>query len=201
MARFVPTWRMLSGGCCGTRPDFIRQVIAETQGQIPEQKEIRRRTVVCTPTETVVVDGVRVIGERINPTGKKRFQQALREGDLDYILAQAVEQADAGAHILDVNVGLPGVDEPEMMVRVVKAIQSVTDLPLQIDSSNSDALAAGLRVVNGKAIVNSVNGEPEVLERVLPIVKKYGAAVIGLTMDQNGIPQQRNSVLPLQSVF
>ncbi|MFR4979136.1 MAG: dihydropteroate synthase, partial [Butyricicoccus sp.] len=127
-------------------------------------------------------------GERINPTGKKRFQQALREGDLDYILAQAVEQADAGAHILDVNVGLPGVDEPEMMVRVVKAIQSVTDLPLQIDSSNSDALAAGLRVVNGKAIVNSVNGEPEVLERVLPIVKKYGAAVIGLTMDQNGIP-------------
>ncbi len=129
-----------------------------------------------------------MIGERINPTGKKRFQQALREDDLDYVLAQAVEQADAGAHILDVNVGLPGVDEPEMMVRVVKAIQSVTDLPLQIDSSNSDALAAGLRVVNGKAIVNSVNGEPEVLARVLPIVKKYGAAVIGLTMDQNGIP-------------
>lgn len=188
MARFVPLGVCYLGGCCGTRPDFIRQVIAETQGQIPEQKEIRRRTVVCTPTETVVVDGVRVIGERINPTGKKRFQQALREGDLDYILAQAVEQADAGAHILDVNVGLPGVDEPEMMVRVVKAIQSVTDLPLQIDSSNSDALAAGLRVVNGKAIVNSVNGEPEVLERVLPIVKKYGAAVIGLTMDQNGIP-------------
>lgn len=188
MAHFVPLGVCYLGGCCGTRPDFIRQIIAETQGQIPEQREIRRRTVVCTPTETVVVDGVRVIGERINPTGKKRFQQALREGDLDYILAQAVEQADAGAHILDVNVGLPGVDEPEMMVRVVKAIQSVTDLPLQIDSSNSDALAAGLRVVNGKAIVNSVNGEPEVLERVLPIVKKYGAAVIGLTMDQNGIP-------------
>ncbi|MDO4668734.1 MAG: homocysteine S-methyltransferase family protein [Butyricicoccus pullicaecorum] len=188
MARFVPLGVCYLGGCCGTRPDFIRQIIAETQGQIPEQREIHRRTVVCTPTETVVVDGVRVIGERINPTGKKRFQQALREGDLDYILAQAVEQADAGAHILDVNVGLPGVDEPEMMVRVVKAIQSVTDLPLQIDSSNSDALAAGLRVVNGKAIVNSVNGEPEVLERVLPIVKKYGAAVIGLTMDQNGIP-------------
>lgn len=188
MARFVPLGVCYLGGCCGTRPDFIRQIIAETQGQIPEQREIHRRTAVCTPTETVVVDGVRVIGERINPTGKKRFQQALREGDLDYILAQAVEQADAGAHILDVNVGLPGVDEPEMMVRVVKAIQSVTDLPLQIDSSNSDALAAGLRVVNGKAIVNSVNGEPEVLDRVLPIVKKYGAAVIGLTMDQNGIP-------------
>lgn len=188
MARFVPLGVCYLGGCCGTRPDSIKHLICETQDKIPPMREVARRTVVCTPTETVVVDGVRVIGERINPTGKKRFQQALREGDLDYVLAQAVEQADAGAHILDVNVGLPGLDEPEMMVRVVKAIQSVTDLPLQIDSSNSDALAAGLRVVNGKAIVNSVNGEQEVLARVLPIVKKYGAAVIGLAMDQNGIP-------------
>ena len=188
MAKFVSLGVCYLGGCCGTHPDFIEQLIYETRDKRPQSREIARRTVVCTPTETVVVDGVRVIGERINPTGKKRFQQALREGDMDYVLAQAVEQADAGAHILDVNVGLPGVDEPQMMVRVVKAIQSVTDLPLQIDSSNSDALAAGLRVVNGKAIVNSVNGEPEVLARVLPIVKKYGAAVIGLTMDQNGIP-------------
>ncbi len=188
MAKFVPLGACYLGGCCGTRPDFITELIEQTKGQSPSEREITRRTVVCTPTETVVVDGVRVVGERINPTGKKRFQQALREGDLDYVLGQAVEQAEAGAHILDVNVGLPGVDEPEMMVRVVKAIQSVTDLPLQIDSSNSDALAAGLRVVNGKAIVNSVNGEPEVLARVLPLVKKYGAAVIGLTMDQNGIP-------------
>lgn len=188
MAKFVPLGACYLGGCCGTRPDFITELIEQTKGQNPPEREITRRTVVCTPTETVVVDGVRVVGERINPTGKKRFQQALREGDMDYVLGQAVEQAEAGAHILDVNVGLPGVDEPEMMVRVVKAIQSVTDLPLQIDSSNSDALAAGLRVVNGKAIVNSVNGEPEVLARVLPLVKKYGAAVIGLTMDQNGIP-------------
>ncbi len=188
MAKFVPLGGCYLGGCCGTRPDFITKLIEQTKNQMPPEREITRRTVVCTPTETVVIDGVRVIGERINPTGKKRFQQALRDGDLDYVLTQAVEQADAGAHILDVNVGLPGVDEPEMMVRVVKAIQSVTDLPLQIDSSNSNALAAGLRVVNGKAIVNSVNGEPEVLARVLPLVKKYGAAVIGLTMDQNGIP-------------
>ncbi len=188
MAKFVPLGACYLGGCCGTRPDFITKLIERTEGQTAPEREIARRTVVCTPTETVVVDGVRVVGERINPTGKKRFQQALREGDLDYVLAQAVEQAEAGAHILDVNVGLPDVDEPEMMVRVIKAIQSVTDLPLQIDSSNSDALAAGLRVVNGKPIVNSVNGEPEVLARVLPLVKKYGAAVIGLAMDQNGIP-------------
>ncbi|MBP3312571.1 MAG: dihydropteroate synthase, partial [Butyricicoccus sp.] len=136
----------------------------------------------------VRIDGVRVIGERINPTGKKRFKQALIEGDMDYILHQAVEQADAGAHILDVNVGLPEINEPEMMVRVVKAIQGVTDLPLQIDSSDPEAIEAGLRVVNGKAIVNSVNGEQAVLDRILPIAKKYGAAVVGLTMDANGIP-------------
>ena len=188
MAKFPALGVQYLGGCCGTSPDCIRELVQATRGQTAAEREVVRRTVVCTPTETVVVDGVRVIGERINPTGKKRFQQALRDGDLDYVLGQAVEQADAGAHILDVNVGLPGVDEPSMMVKVVKAIQSVTDLPLQIDSSNQDALEAGLRVVNGKAIVNSVNGEPEVLARVLPIVKKYGAAVIGLAMDQNGIP-------------
>lgn len=188
MAKFPALGAVYLGGCCGTSPDCIRELVQETAGQTAAERVTERRTVVCTPTETVVVDGVRVIGERINPTGKKRFQQALREGDMDYILAQAVEQADAGAHILDVNVGLPGVDEPSMMVKTVKAIQSVTDLPLQIDSSNADALEAGLRVVNGKAIVNSVNGEPEVLARILPVVKKYGAAVIGLAMDQNGIP-------------
>ena len=188
MAKFPALGVQYLGGCCGTAPEFIRALVQATAGQTAATHEIVRRTAVCTPTETVVVDGVRVIGERINPTGKKRFQQALREGDLDYILAQAVEQTEAGAHILDVNVGLPGIDEPSMMVKVVKAIQSVTDLPIQIDSSDPKALEAGLRVVNGKAIVNSVNGEPEVLARVLPLVKKYGAAVIGLTMDQGGIP-------------
>lgn len=132
---------------------------------------------------------VLVIGERINPTGKKRFQQALREGDMNYIMERAIEQADAGADILDINVGLPGIDEAEMMTRVVKAVQSVVSLSLQIDSSNPDAIEAGLRACNGRAIVNSVNGEDEVLEKVLPIVKKYGAAVVGLTMDKGGIPE------------
>ncbi len=130
-----------------------------------------------------------VIGERINPTGKKRFQQALREGDMNYIMERAIEQADAGADILDINVGLPGIEEAEMMTRVVKAVQSVVSLPLQIDSSDPEAIEAGLRACNGRAIVNSVNGEQEVLEKVLPIVKKYGAAVVGLTMDKGGIPE------------
>ena len=135
------------------------------------------------------LNGVRVIGERINPTGKKRFQQALLENDLDYILDVGVQQEDAGADILDVNVGFPGVNEVVMLPRVVKKLQSAIAVPLQLDSSNPDALEAGLRVYNGKAAVNSVNGEPEVLERVLPIVKKYGASVVGLTLDKNGIPK------------
>ena len=188
MAKYASLGVRYMGGCCGTSPAFLRALCAATR-DLPVTKEPAvRRAFVCTPTCAVPIDGVRVIGERINPTGKKRFKQALLEGDMDYIMAQAVEQADGGAHILDVNVGLPEIDEPSMMVRVVKAVQSVTDLPLQLDSSDPAALEAGLRVVNGKAIVNSVNGEPEVLARILPLVKKYGAAVVGLTMDKGGIP-------------
>ncbi len=188
MSRFSALGVSYMGGCCGTTPAFITELAKKVRPLTVPAREIVRKSIVCTPTNTVTIDGVRIIGERINPTGKKRFQQALRENDLDYILAQAVEQADAGAHILDVNVGLPGIDEPAMMVRVVKAIQSVTDLPLQLDSSDPAAIEAGLRVVNGKAIINSVNGEPEVLARILPLAKKYGAAVVGLAMDANGIP-------------
>ena len=176
------------GGCCGTSPAFIKALADATAEHVVHKTPAARRSFVCTPTCSVPIDGVRVIGERINPTGKKRFKQALIEGDLDYIMAQAVEQADGGAHILDINVGLPEIAEPEMMVRVVKAVQSVVDLPLQLDSSDPAALEAGLRVVNGKAIVNSVNGEPDVLAHILPLVKKYGASVVGLTMDKNGIP-------------
>ena len=188
MAEYVHMGVSVMGGCCGTTPEFIREIVRQTSGMTPAQRTVNRSSLVCTATEVVHIDGVRIIGERINPTGKKRFKQALIDGDMDYILHQAVEQADAGANILDVNVGLLEIDEPEMMVRVVKAIQSVTDLPLQIDSSDPAAIEAGLRVVNGKAIVNSVNGESEVLERILPIARKYGAAVVGLTMDKNGIP-------------
>ncbi len=188
MLPFVEAGVSYLGGCCGTEPDYIREIVARTAGRTPSPHEAKKRSVVCTPTCVVEIDGVRIIGERINPTGKKRFKQAILEGDMDYIVRQAVEQADAGAHILDVNVGVPGIDEAEMMTRVVRAIQGVTDLPLQIDSSNPAALEAGLRVVSGKAIINSVNGEEEKLRTVLPLAKKYGAAVIGLAMDENGIP-------------
>ena len=177
------------GGCCSTSPEYIRRLAQALNGKKPVPRTYDAVSFVCSPVTPCRVDGVRVIGERINPTGKKRFQQALLENDLDYILDVGVQQEDAGADILDVNVGFPGVNEVEMLPRVVKKLQSTISLPLQLDSSNPDALEAGLRVYNGKAAVNSVNGELEVLDRILPIIKKYGASVVGLTLDKNGIPQ------------
>ena len=177
------------GGCCGTTPDYIRAVKDRFGMRTVKQSSFAPKARVCSPRTVVELDQIRVIGERINPTGKKRFQQALREGDLDYILAQGVAQADAGADILDVNVGIPQVDEPALMAQVVEGLQGALDLPLQIDSSDPAALESGLRQYCGKAIVNSVNGKQQVLDSILPIVKTYGAAVIGLCMDENGIPQ------------
>ncbi len=177
------------GGCCGTTPAFIEAVAKMLAEHAPLQRPEPTRHGVCCASQIAELKGVRVIGERINPTGKKRFQQALREHDLNYILERGIEQQDAGADILDVNVGLPGLDEPKMMTDVVKALQSVVSLPLQIDSSDPKAIEMGLRYCNGKAIVNSVNGKKEVLDAILPVVKKYGAAVVGLAMDENGIPQ------------
>lgn len=177
------------GGCCGTSPDYIKALSTALKGKTPAPRTFRQFSFICSPVTSLPLTGVRVIGERINPTGKKRFQQALLEKDLDYILDVAVQQEDAGADILDVNVGYPGVDEVEMLPRVVKKLQSAISLPLQLDSTNPAALEAGLRVYNGKAAVNSVNGEPDSLETILPIVKKYGASVVGLTLDKSGIPQ------------
>ena len=176
-----------AGGCCGTTPEFIKLLNGTFAGCTPGRPAHRMPSVLCTPVDTVTVDGITVVGERINPTGKKRFQQALREGDMNYVLEQAVSQAEAGAQILDVNVGAPGVDEPVLMEQVVKALQSVTSLPLQLDSSNVEALARGLRVYNGKPIVNSTKGEPEKLAAILPLCKKYGAAIVGLAIDEKGI--------------
>ena len=176
-----------AGGCCGTTPEFIQMLNGVFADCKPGRPEHPMLSVICSPVDCVNVDGITVVGERINPTGKKRFQQALRDGDMNYILEQAVSQAEGGAQILDVNVGAPGVDEPARMEQVVKALQSVVSLPLQLDSSHAEALERGLRVYNGKPIVNSVNGEPEVLEKVLPLCKKYGAAVVGLAIDERGI--------------
>lgn len=217
MAEFPKLGASVFGGCCGTNPDFIKVLADTLDGGCQDEKEEFRPDVPQAEKECVGKSGLRwgvcsagevaefgriqdskkiqdstrilVVGERINPTGKKRFQQALRDGDMNYIMERAIEQADAGADILDINVGLPGINEAEMMTRVVKAVQSVVTLPLQIDSSDAEAIEAGLRACNGRAIVNSVNGEPEILEKILPIVKKYGAAVVGLTMDKGGIPE------------
>ena len=175
------------GGCCGTTPAFIAKLQQTFAPLVPAEKIPIRRSCLCTPVRFVEVDGITVVGERINPTGKKRFQQALREEDMNYVLEQAVSQVEAGAQVLDVNVGAPGVDEPALMPKVVKALQSVTSLPLQLDSSNVQALENGLRVYNGKPIVNSTNGEQEKLDAILPLCKKYGAAIVGLAIDERGI--------------
>lgn len=177
------------GGCCGTNPDYIRALAQAVEGKKPGERETEKIPFVCTPVNPLPLTGIRIIGERINPTGKKRFQQALLEKDLDYIVDVALQQIDAGAHILDVNVGHPGVDEVEMLPKVVKALQAAVQVPLQLDSTNPAALEAALRVYNGKAAVNSVNGKTESMQTVLPIVKKYGAAVVGLCLDENGLPQ------------
>ncbi|MBQ8605054.1 MAG: homocysteine S-methyltransferase family protein [Oscillospiraceae bacterium] len=177
------------GGCCGTTPEMLKFFFDKAKQRTKTDISARQPvSAVCSSGRTVVIDGVRIIGERINPTGKALFKKALETGDMDYIARQAVEQMNAGAHILDVNVGHLGVDEKEMMIKTVKKIQSVCNLPLQIDSSSREVIEAGLRVCNGKAIVNSVNGEQDKLDTILPIAKKYGAAVLGLTLDENGIP-------------
>ena len=164
------------GGCCGTDPDYISALRKALAGVVPARPAFDETPFVCTASVPLPLDRPRVIGERINPTGKKRFQQALMENDLDYIVGVAVQQMDAGAEILDVNVGYPGVNEADMLPRVVKALQAAADIPLQLDSVSPAALEAALRVYCGKAAVNSVSGKESSLEELLPIVKKYGLA-------------------------
>ena len=195
MEDFLKLGVELIGGCCGTTPEYIEglaKIAAKfggTEGSAKPSEE-KKTLQVCSGNTVVTVDHVTVIGERINPTGKKRLKQALLDEDFDYILSQAIEQIDAGAEILDVNVGVPSLDDVKMLPLVIKKLQSITGLPLQIDSGNPEAIEAALRVYNGKAIVNSVNGEEKVMENILPLVKKYGAAVVGLTLDENGIPNK-----------
>lgn len=177
------------GGCCGTNPEFIKAMAQRLHGRTYSREMPEIPAAVCSASNVVEIDTVRIIGERINPTGKKLFKEALKRRDLDYIMKQAIEQTEGGAEILDVNVGLPDIDEKEMMLAAVDAVQSVTDTPLQIDTTELDVLEAALRNVSGKPIVNSVNGEDEKLDTVLPLVKKYGAAVVGLTLDKDGIPK------------
>lgn len=178
------------GGCCGTTPEHIKAMTELCRGMTPKPVVEKDITMVSSYGQSVCLgQGSKIIGERINPTGKKRFKQALKEHDMDYILKEGITQQDQGAHILDVNVGLPDIDEAAMMVEVVEELQSVTSLPLQIDTVDTKAMEAALRIYNGKAMVNSVSGKQESMDAVFPLIQKYGGVVIGLTLDEKGIPE------------
>ncbi|MDW2799099.1 homocysteine S-methyltransferase family protein [Clostridium boliviensis] len=178
------------GGCCGTTPEHIKKMVAVCKDypvRIPEKKH---RTVISSYAQAVVIDRKPVIiGERINPTGKSKFKQALKDHNLEYILKEGVLQQDNGAHVLDVNVGLPEIDEPSMMEEVVKELQSIIDLPLQIDTSNMAAMERAMRIYNGKPLINSVNGKKEAMDAIFPLVKRYGGVVVALALDEDGIPE------------
>ncbi len=181
------------GGCCGTTPEYISKLNELVCNQKPLPIEKKSFTVVSSYSHAVKFGNVPLlIGERINPTGKKRFKQALLENDINYILDEGVNQQEKGVHILDVNVGLPDIDEPKMLETTVKELQAVSNLPLQIDTSNVVAMEKALRIYNGKAMVNSVNGKRESMEQIFPLVKKYGGVVVALTLDENGIPADAN---------
>ena len=190
VAGMVDDGATILGGCCGTNPDYIRKVAALVEARAPRRIAPEPPCAVTSASRAVVLSGrdVAVIGERINPTGKKKLKAALRAGDLDYVLVEAIAQTEAGADILDVNAGLPEIDEAAVLTALVGKIQGVSNLPLQIDSSDPAAVEAAVRVYAGKPIINSVNGKRESLEAVLPIAKHYGCAVVGLTLDEGGIP-------------
>ena len=190
IAALVPKGLRIMGGCCGTTPDYIRTLRQTVGSSVPPQIAPSAGTVIASRSRTVELgkDPV-IIGERINPTGKKRLRQALQDGDMAYILNEAIVQEERGAEVLDVNVGTPGIDEAEMLCRAVEELQAITDLPLQLDTADPQAMERALRRYNGKAMINSVNGKQEVMDAVFPLVKKYGGALVALTLDEEGIPQ------------
>ncbi len=180
-----------AGGCCGTTPDYINALYNKAKNIIPPPLTDKGLTVVSSYSHSVLFDKKPVlIGERINPTGKKRFKEALKSNDINYILKEGISQQEKGAHILDVNVGLPEIDEVKMLENAVFELQSVTDLPLQIDTTNITAMEKALRIYNGKAMINSVNGKKESMESIFPLQKKYGGLIVALTLDENGIPEK-----------
>ena len=190
MEMIVETGACVIGGCCGTTPDHIRAMIAQCKDLLIKTPEKKVHTIVSSYGQAVMLGtGSRIIGERINPTGKKKFKQALKDHDLDYILKEGIMQQDNGAHILDVNVGLPDIDEVSMMKEVITELQSVTSLPLQIDTVDIQAMEQAMRIYNGKPMVNSVSGKQESMDAVFPLIQKYGGVVIGLTLDEDGIPE------------
>ena len=190
VAELIKQGVRVAGGCCGTTPEYIEALYRKTSDFAPMPTQNKNITMVSSYTHAIEFgESPILIGERINPTGKKRFKQALLENDIDYILSEGVNQQEKGVHILDVNVGLPDVDEVGMLKNAVCELQAVTDLPLQIDTADVTAMEAAIRRYNGKAMINSVNGKRESMETVFPLVKKYGGVVVALTLDEDGIPE------------
>ena len=190
MQEVVKEGACVIGGCCGTTPEHIKKLVEECKDLPLREIEKKHDTIVSSYGQAVILDDMpRIIGERINPTGKKKFKEALKNEDMDYILKEAITQQDKGAHILDVNVGLPDIDEVAMMEKVVKELQSVTSLPLQIDTVDGKAMERAMRIYNGKPMINSVNGKQVSMDEVFPLVRKYGGVVVGLTIDEEGIPK------------
>lgn len=189
VTEYVKAGVRIVGGCCGTTPDYIRETVAKTSALKPQPLTNKNRTLISSYTHVVEFgESPILIGERINPTGKKKFKEALRNNDIDYILGEGLTQQEKGAHVLDVNVGLPEIDEVEMLKKVTFELQAIIDLPLQIDTTDVVAMETALRRYNGKAMVNSVNGKEEVMHEIFPLVKKYGGLVVCLTLDEDGIP-------------
>ena len=189
LADIVKLGVRVAGGCCGTTPEYIKALHEKTKALSPVALTRKNLTVVSSYTHAVKFDKAPIlIGERINPTGKKRFKQALIENDIDYILTEGVNQQEKGVHILDVNVGLPDIDETSMLKSSVCELQAIIDLPLQIDTADITAMETALRRYNGKAMINSVNGKADSMAAIFPLVKKYGGVVVALTLDENGIP-------------
>lgn len=190
MKEIVEKGAWLVGGCCGTTPEHIEAMVSLVKDMAPWPIQQKNRTLVSSYAKAVEIGKEPIlIGERINPTGKAKFKQALRENNMEYILREGLEEQEKGAHVLDVNVGLPDINEPEMMEQVICELQSIIDLPLQIDTSDPVAMERALRIYNGKPLINSVNGKQEVMESIFPLVKKYGGVVVALTLDEDGIPQ------------
>ncbi len=189
MAEIIAMGAWFAGGCCGTTPAHIRALTEKCRDFVPKALTKKDDTIVTSYSKAVFLGGKpAIIGERINPTGKSKFKQALRDNNMEYILEEGVKQADAGADILDVNVGLPEIDEVAMMKQTVYELQGILPLPLQIDTTNAEAMEAAMRIYNGKPMINSVNGKEEVMKEIFPLVRKYGGVVVGLTLDEAGIP-------------
>lgn len=189
MEELIGMGAWFAGGCCGTTPEHIKALVNRCGGMKPLPLTEKDHTIVTSYSRAVELGGAPVIiGERINPTGKSKFKQALRDGNMEYILEEGVKQSDSGAHILDVNVGLPEIDEPEMMRRTVYELQSILPLPLQLDTTDAQAMEKAMRIYNGKPMINSVNGKQSVMREIFPLVQKYGGVVVGLALDEDGIP-------------